>query len=121
MSYPDANNHAFAHHVGISVNDILLSSYTDPTPGFSTAKMSPIVNYVAIDHSIQSIVLSCRGSLGLSDILVDLTCSYEPIPVEHGDAEASYYVHSGMFCSATLLQRGTVHDTIREALESFPT
>lgn len=82
--------------------------------------MSPLVNYVAIDHSISAIVLSCRGSLGLSDILVDLTCTYEPIPVEHGDPGASYYVHSGMFNSATTLQRGTVHDTIREALESFP-
>ena len=82
--------------------------------------MSPLVNYVAIDHSISAIVLSCRGSLGLSDILVDLTCTYEPIPVEHGIPGESYYVHSGMFNSATGLQRGTVHDTIREALESFP-
>lgn len=102
------------------MDDILLSSYTDPSPNFSTAKMSPLVNYVAIDHSISAIVLSCRGSLGLSDLLVDLTCTYEPIPVEHGDPEKSYYVHSGMFNSATTLQRGTVHDTIREALESFP-
>lgn len=114
-----ANNHAFAHHVGIKVDDILLSSYTDPGPGFSTAKLSPLINYVAIDHSIKAVVLSCRGSLGLSDILVDLTCTYEPLVVEHGLPNASYYVHSGMFNSATQLQRGTVHATIREALESF--
>lgn len=43
----DANNHAFAHHVGIHVEDILLSSFTDPTPAFDSEKMSPIVNYGA--------------------------------------------------------------------------
>lgn len=116
----DANNHSFAHHVGVDVDDILLSSYTDTGPGFSTAKMAPIVNYVAVDHSIKSIVLSCRGSLGLSDILVDLTCSYEMISVQHGDPKCSYFVHSGMWCSATTLQRGTVHDIIKSALQSNP-
>lgn len=118
----DANNHAFAHHVGISVDDILLSSYTDTGPtAFSTSKITPLINYVAVDHSLGAIVLACRGSLGLSDLLVDLTCAYEPIPIEHGDPHASYYVHSGMFCSATTMQRGTVHDTIREALLAYPT
>lgn len=40
-----ANNHAFAHHVGIHVEDILLSSFTDPGPTFATDKISQIVNY----------------------------------------------------------------------------
>ncbi|GAA5854007.1 hypothetical protein JCM9279_003760 [Rhodotorula babjevae] len=115
-----ANNHAFAHHVGIHVEDILLSSFTDPTPAFDSEKMSPIVNYVAVDHSIKAIVLACRGSLGLSDVLTDLTCSYEPISVPDADPFGSYLVHSGMFCSATVLQRGTVHDVIRDALKQFP-
>ncbi|GAA5954882.1 hypothetical protein JCM3765_007801 [Sporobolomyces pararoseus] len=115
-----ANNHSFAHHVGIHVEDILLSSFTDPQPNLSNEKISPIVNYVAVDHSVQAIVLSCRGSLGLSDILVDLTCDYEPMPVPEGDPHGSYLVHSGMFLSATTLQRGTVHDVIKEALEKFP-
>lgn len=75
---------------------------------------------VAVDHSIKAIVLACRGSLGLSDILTDLTCSYEPIPVPDADPSGSYLVHSGMFCSATVLQRGTVHDVIRDALKQFP-
>ncbi|GAA6039615.1 hypothetical protein JCM8097_002215 [Rhodosporidiobolus ruineniae] len=115
-----ANNHAFAHHVGIHVEDILLSSFTDPQPAFATEKFSPIVNYVAVDHSIGAVVLACRGSLGLSDILVDLTCSYEPIPVQDADPGGAYFVHSGMFCSATALQRGAVHDVIKDALEQFP-
>lgn len=83
--------------------------------------MAPIVNYVAVDHSISSIVLSCRGSLGLSDILVDLTCNYEAFVVEHGDPGASYFVHAGMFSSAVGLQRGKVHDTVRDALLQYPT
>ncbi|GAA5955653.1 hypothetical protein JCM21900_005074 [Sporobolomyces salmonicolor] len=116
-----ANNHAFAHHVGIHVDDILLSSFTDPQPNLGNDKMSPIVNYVAVDHSVGAVVLSCRGSLGLSDILVDLTCSYEPMPVPDADSNGSYFVHSGMFCSATTLQRGTVHEVIKGALEQFPT
>ncbi|PRQ70086.1 hypothetical protein AAT19DRAFT_11739 [Rhodotorula toruloides] len=115
-----ANNHAFAHHVGIHVEDILLSSFTNPAPTFGTGKLSPIVNYVALDHSIKAVVLACRGSLGLSDILTDLTCSYEPISVHDGDPHASYFVHSGMYGSATVLQRGTVHDVIRDALKRFP-
>ncbi|GAA5943218.1 uncharacterized protein JCM15063_005295 [Sporobolomyces koalae] len=116
-----ANNHSFAHHVGIHVDDILLSSFTDPRSDLNNDKISPIVNYVAVDHSLEAIVLSCRGSLGLSDILVDLTCDYEPIPVPEADPRGSYLVHSGMFLSATTLQRGTVHDVIRDALSRFPT
>ncbi|BGP05603.1 hypothetical protein JCM10049v2_001409 [Rhodotorula toruloides] len=115
-----ANNHAFAHHVGIHVEDILLSSFTNPAPTFGTGKLSPIVNYVALDHSIKAVVLACRGSLGLSDILTDLTCSYEPISVHDGEPHGSYFVHSGMYGSATVLQRGTVHDVIRDALKRFP-
>ncbi|GAA5979462.1 hypothetical protein JCM10908_002933 [Rhodotorula pacifica] len=115
-----ANNHAFAHHVGIHVEDILLSSFTDPGPTFATDKISQIVNYVAVDHSVKAVVLACRGSLGLADILTDLTCSYEPIPLPDGDPHGTYYVHSGMYCSSTTLQRGTVHDVIADALAKYP-
>lgn len=136
-----ANNHAFAHHVGIHVEDILLSSFTDPGPTFATDKISQIVNYgeyggyppastdpaltdgtfpVAVDHSVKAVVLACRGSLGLADILTDLTCSYEPIPIPDGDPDGTYYVHSGMYCSSTTLQRGTVHDVIADALAKYP-
>ncbi|GAA5873953.1 hypothetical protein JCM3774_004050 [Rhodotorula dairenensis] len=115
-----ANNHAFAHHVGIHVEDILLSSFTDPGPTFATDKISQIVNYVAIDHSVKAVVLACRGSLGLADILTDLTCSYEAIPIPDGDPQGTYYVHSGMYCSSTTLQRGTVHDVIADALAKYP-
>ncbi|KAK4701439.1 hypothetical protein P7C70_g4793, partial [Phenoliferia sp. Uapishka_3] len=115
-----ANNHAFAHHVGIKVDDVLLSSYSDTPPFLGDTKISPLVNFIAVDHKMKAIVLSCRGSLGLSDLLVDLTCSYEPVPLRYGDPGAAYYAHSGMYCSATTMQRGTVHETIRLALERYP-
>lgn len=75
---------------------------------------------VAVDHSVKAVVLACRGSLGLADILTDLTCSYEPIPIPDGDPDGTYYVHSGMYCSSTTLQRGTVHDVIADALAKYP-
>lgn len=54
-----------------------------------------MVAYVAVDREARAIVLSCRGSLGLSDILVDLICDYESIQVPDGDPMEHYYVHSG--------------------------
>lgn len=33
---------------------------------------------------------------GLSDVLVDLTCEYEPLIPEGGDPEHSYLAHGGM-------------------------
>lgn len=102
--------------MGIKVDDILLDTYTDNGVGiFDDEKIQPVssvssappvertltnahtqvVAYIAVDHEASSIVLSCRGSLGLSDILVDLTCSYESIHVPDGDPMEHYYVHSG--------------------------
>ncbi|SCZ91866.1 BZ3500_MvSof-1268-A1-R1_Chr5-3g08187 [Microbotryum saponariae] len=125
FSFPNtkshANSHAFAHHVGIPVDDILLDSYTTPGGGiFDNHRISPIVTYLAVDHEMKAIVLSCRGSLGLSDVLVDLVCSYEQIHVPDGDPMALYQVHAGMWHAATRLQRGLVHKTIKEALEQYP-
>ncbi|KAI9622634.1 hypothetical protein KEM48_007123 [Puccinia striiformis f. sp. tritici PST-130] len=86
FNYPNtkkhsANDHAFASHVGLTVDQILLSSFTEPNPVLGNEVLSPLVHYVSIDHDSKAIVLTCRGTLGLSDILVDLTCEYEPMPL----------------------------------------
>lgn len=121
MTCSDANNHAFAHHVGIGVECVLLSSYSDSEGLFTAStKISPLVNFVAVDHKMKSIVLSCRGSLGLSDLLVDLTCAYETVPLTYGNVGEAYYAHSGMYCSATKMQRGMVHTTINDGLRKYP-
>ncbi|KAI9609338.1 hypothetical protein H4Q26_007288 [Puccinia striiformis f. sp. tritici PST-130] len=126
FNYPNtkkhsANDHAFASHVGLTVDQILLSSFTEPNPVLGNEVLSPLVHYVSIDHDSKAIVLTCRGTLGLSDILVDLTCEYEPIAVDGGDPNASYLAHSGMLHSALRLRResSTVHEVIKQALIDY--
>ncbi|KAI9622633.1 hypothetical protein KEM48_007122 [Puccinia striiformis f. sp. tritici PST-130] len=108
-------------HVGLTVDQILLSSFTEPNPVLGNEVLSPLVHYVSIDHDSKAIVLTCRGTLGLSDILVDLTCEYEPIAVDGGDPNASYPTHSGMLHSALRLRResSTVHEVIKQALIDY--
>ncbi|PLW20717.1 hypothetical protein PCANC_07359 [Puccinia coronata f. sp. avenae] len=127
FNYPNtkkhsANDHAFASHVGLAVDQILLSSFTEPNPVLGNEVLSPLVHYVSIDHDSKAVVLTCRGTLGLSDILVDLTCEYEPITVDGGDPNASYLAHSGMLHSALRLRResSTVHEVIKQALIDYP-
>ncbi len=101
--FPDTSKHhanvwAFAHHVGIPVDCILLNSFSEAQPLF-TEQMSPLVNYVAVDDAAKAVVLTCRGTMGLSDILTDLTCDYETIAVEGGRSDKHYQVHSGMLAS----------------------
>jgi len=127
FNYPNtkkhsANDHAFASHVGLAVDQILLSSFTEPNPVLGNEVLSPLVHYVSIDDESKAVVLTCRGTLGLSDILVDLTCEYEPIDVDGGDPNASYLAHSGMLHSALRLRResSTVHEVIKQALIDYP-
>ena len=65
---------------------------------------------------------TCRGTLGLSDILIDLTCDYQDISLDNGDPEARYYVHKGMYQSAVNLtsRHSTVHQGLVTALTSNP-
>lgn len=42
------------------------------------------------------ILLAAMFRSGLSDVLVDLTCEYEPMVPDGGDPEASYMAHGGM-------------------------
>ncbi|KAI9317594.1 hypothetical protein BX666DRAFT_2112010 [Dichotomocladium elegans] len=114
------NHHAFAHHTGVSVDDILLSSYTDTTL-FSAMKhqqLHALVHYVTVDHMTQSVVLTCRGTLGLSDVLTDLMCDYAEF--EHNGT--TYTAHGGMLEAAQLLaaQKGKVYDAIMSGLMANP-
>lgn len=124
--FPDTSKHhanvwAFAHHVGIPVDCILLNSFSEAQPLF-TEQMSPLVNYVAVDDVAKAVVLTCRGTMGLSDILTDLTCDFETIAVEGGRSIKHYQVHSGMLASTRRLcnENSTVMQTLRMALEDRP-
>jgi hypothetical protein len=120
-----ANSWAFAQHTNIQIDALLLSSFTESeaySPAFAQEKAPPLVHYVAVEHQLQAIVLTCRGTLGLSDVLVDLTCDYREISVEGGDPDGAYFVHSGMYESAAKLtaKHSRVHQTLVDALEQYP-
>ncbi|ORX38577.1 hypothetical protein BD324DRAFT_367527 [Kockovaella imperatae] len=117
-----ANSWSFAQHTKIPIDSLLLSSYAETTP-LSSQKAPPLIHYVAVDHERKAVVLTCRGTLGLSDVLIDLTCDYCPIKVSGADTHGEYYVHSGMYQSALgLTARGSrVHQVLVQALEQNPT
>lgn len=120
-----ANSWAFAQHTNIAIDALLLSSFTESesySPAFAQEKAPPLVHYVAVEHDLKAIVLTCRGTLGLSDVLVDLTCDYREISVDGGDPQGHYFVHSGMYESAVQLtaKHSRVHQTLVDALEQYP-
>lgn len=128
------NHHAFAHHTGVSIQDILLSSYTDNhlLSSVSPSKLHALVHYVTVDHYAEAIVLTCRGTLGLGDVLTDLTCDYREftLPTDsaaHGEEangghQRTYMAHGGMLEAAQILavQKGKVFEAIKKGLESYP-
>ncbi|KAG0048732.1 hypothetical protein BGZ83_006335 [Gryganskiella cystojenkinii] len=127
------NHHAFATHTSTPLDSILLSSFTDPGTkgGFHQPKMHSLVHYINLDHGAQCVVLTCRGTLGLSDVLTDLCAHYDDLvlpsvksPRSRGDptAESKYKVHAGMHASAQLLalDTSTVFKTIKKAMEDYP-
>ena len=127
------NHHAFATHTSTPLDSILLSSFTDPGTkgGFQAPKMHSLVHYINLDHGAQCVVLTCRGTLGLSDVLTDLCAHYDDLilpsaksPGSRGDqnTESRYKVHAGMHASARLLSlaTSTVFKTIKKALEDYP-
>lgn len=117
------NHHAFAHHTGVSVQDILLSSYTDPSNllAMHHPSLHALVHYVTVDHHTKSIVLTCRGTLGLSDVLTDLSFTYTDFCLPT-DATQHFQAHDGMLDAAQLLakQKGKVYQSIRMGLEQYP-
>ncbi|KAG1091023.1 hypothetical protein G6F42_019539 [Rhizopus arrhizus] len=128
------NHHAFAHHTGVSIQDILLSSYTDNhlLSSVSPSKLHALVHYVTVDHYAEAIVLTCRGTLGLGDVLTDLTCDYREFTlptdsIAHGEEangghQRTYVAHGGMLEAAQILavQKGKVFEAIKKGLESYP-
>lgn len=117
------NHHAFAHHTGLSVQDILLSSYTDRSSlTMHHPSLHELVHYVTVDHASQAIVLTCRGTLGLSDVLIDLTCSYARVAVPNMPARDEFKAHGGMLEAAQVLakEKGKVFRAVRDGLLLYP-
>ncbi|GAA99922.1 uncharacterized protein L969DRAFT_46990 [Mixia osmundae IAM 14324] len=117
-----ANHYAFSNHVEVALDDILLSSFTTGT-SFDTSENAPLVHYVTVDHQAKAIVLTCRGTLGLSDILTDLTADYIDVTMPEGEEGAHYFAHKGMYQSASRLanQGSIIHEVLRKGLAEHPT
>eukprot|EP00118_Oscarella_pearsei_P016191 m.152726 g.152726 ORF g.152726 m.152726 type:complete len:673 (+) comp38605_c0_seq1:15-2033(+) len=54
--------------------------------------------YVAVDHERKVVIVSCRGTLSLSDALTDVTASRKPMEVECIDLK--FHAHEGMLKAA---------------------
>ncbi|KAJ1889979.1 hypothetical protein LPJ71_008058, partial [Coemansia sp. S17] len=109
----------------------------EPTPGqvrrfdklrqrlvYRNPSIHALVHYIAVDHATRSIVLACRGTLGISDLFIDMICEYETIYLsDHPSTERSdFRVHSGMWHSALLLadQSSEIFKEVAEALRLYP-
>lgn len=112
------NHHAFAEHTGIDVEDVLLSSFT-PTTEAPEGGCHALVHYVSYDRAQKAVVLTLRGTMGLSDVLTDLCWDYATLRV--GDVD--YAVHAGMLEGAKRLSdpQGEVVGMVCRALKAEPT
>ena len=102
------------------MDTILLSSHYDPSGGFDSAGHTgtgrPLVHFVCVDHEAAAIVVTCRGTLGLEDVLTDLTCEYTTITMRG----RTYRVHKGMHASASLLLQSRLLSILATTLRDFP-
>lgn len=116
-----AEHHAFSYHTELPLDTILLSSFADPGGGYDSEgnvnSGIPLVHFVAIDHPSKAVVVTCRGTLGLEDVLTDLTCEYQDLYLRG----VNYRVHKGMLNSALLLvkKRSQLLEVVKVALEEF--
>ncbi|KAJ2699616.1 hypothetical protein H4218_002533 [Coemansia sp. IMI 209128] len=110
----------------------------EPTPGqvrrfdklrqrlvYRNPSIHALVHYIAVDHATRSVVLACRGTLGISDLFIDMICEYETVHLaDHPSTNqgSAFRVHSGMWHSALLLadQSSEVFKEVAEALRLYP-
>lgn len=120
------NVHSFSKHTSTPIESIIYSSFSNVNSYFSSgrggllepAALHPLVHYVTVDHGVRAIVLTCRGTLGISDALTDLTCEYDPVQV----GDQTFLAHSGILSTARALAdpNSEVHSVISKALEDYP-
>ncbi|KAJ3041463.1 hypothetical protein HDV00_009259 [Rhizophlyctis rosea] len=78
--------------------------------------MNAPIYYVIADAESKSVVVTLRGTLGLSDVITDLTSAYDPLTV--GGVYGK--VHSGMLASARKVAISSVKNSVMEALRKHP-
>ncbi|KAI8920928.1 hypothetical protein DFJ77DRAFT_425933 [Powellomyces hirtus] len=113
----DHNHQSFAFHTDVPVEHILTSSFRNPNALHPPSLIAP-VHYLVVDAKTEAVVVSLRGTLGLSDLITDLTSSYSSFTTSDGHVGK---VHAGMLESAEKVARGPVRDAVMEALKKHPT
>lgn len=129
FTHPQHPNHlTYARHTGIPAKDVLCSSYTphhDVALGINKKQkqLHTLMHYVSYDRALKAVVLTLRGTMGLSDVLTDLCADYSTIEPTWAAMGTKHAVHGGMFESAKLLaaMNGDVVRSVRQALLSEPT
>uniref|UniRef100_S4RYA7 Diacylglycerol lipase-beta n=1 Tax=Petromyzon marinus TaxID=7757 RepID=S4RYA7_PETMA len=66
--------------------------------------------FVALDHDMQAVVVSVRGTLSLRDVLTDLSADCESMQVD--GLQQDCYAHKGMIQAATFIHQRLVNDGI---------
>lgn len=113
---------SFSQHTGLPPETIIFSSFADPVDGPITSDPGgahPLVHFISVDHDFKAVVLTCRGTLGIQDVLTDMICDYDDL-FWHGTA---YKVHRGILASARRLISGPgsrVFATLKHAMEEYP-
>lgn len=119
MMHPEHTS--FSDYTGLPPETIVKSSFLDvegpsvkQSPGWS-----PLIHFVTVDLEAKAIVLTCRGTLGLEDILTDMACDYADL-YWRGQA---YKVHRGIKESARRLmdsQNGNyIMQVLKQHLEQY--
>lgn len=126
---------SFSKYSELAVADIVSSSFHRQQRqkdrlgvAIKVPKVDHVIYYLAVDHELTSIILALRGTLGLNDLFIDLTCAYSELWVdtvaEDKRTEKSFVglVHSGMLKSATLLldPTGPIFVSLRQAMRKWP-
>ena len=83
--------HQFIRKTGIAREDLLSANLE--------SKVGKIVHYVCVDRKSKSIVICCRGTLSVDDVMTDLDTEKEPLD-KYG--YEGHYAHRGIL-------RGAVH------------
>lgn len=113
------NHYAFSQHTGIPLESILTSSCEEQEQFPSTCKRHAPNFYICLDHQSCAVVVTIRGTLGLSDVLTNLACTYADLWLNNEKHQA----HAGMLMEATRLSKpsSSLHIALRKALLDYPT
>jgi hypothetical protein len=112
------NHHSLATHANIPVEHIIFSSFlnTDVNNKPAVHPMVP-VHYVVVDKVTKSVVVSLRGTLGLTDVITDIKANY--VHYRYGEGMEGY-AHSGMFYSAKTILQSEIRDSVCVSLNENP-